>query len=295
MSSMKARNSTRRRRFLWAAVDLAGGQIEGGEQRRRAVPLVVVAVAAERPPVGQPEIALRPLQRLDRRLLVDAEDDGVLGRRHIEADDVGGLGDELGIVALAPRLLAVEIDPLVAQEAPHLLLVNVAQFGGDQPARPAREPSRRRPLQHRQNAPAGLGGRISASAPDAACRPSRPGLRRHSEPARCSPCSASRRPPRRSIASSGPLPPTSTIRARTASRCVVAGDRTRASSTARSSGLSRTSTALGIIPMLNHESTSAKAGTRDALLVGAAAPAQREGRGSSRHRGADAEDQLMTP
>ena len=88
---------------------------------------VVVALAGERPPVGQPEIALRPLQRLDRRLLVDPKDDGVVGRRHIQPDDLGGLGDKFGIVALAPRLLPVQIDPLVAQEAPHLLLVNVAK------------------------------------------------------------------------------------------------------------------------------------------------------------------------
>jgi hypothetical protein len=38
------------------------------------------------------------------------------------------------------------------------------------------------------------------------------------------------------------------------------GASTRASSTARSSGVSRTSAALGIIPMLNHESRRRKGG-----------------------------------
>ena len=42
--------------------------------------------------------------------------------------------------------------------------------------------------------------------------------------------------------------------------CIFVGARSRASSTARSSGVSRTSTALGIIPMLNHESCSRKSG-----------------------------------
>jgi hypothetical protein len=50
------------------------------------------------------------------------------------------------------------------------------------------------------------------------------------------------------------------IRARNTSRCSVVGARTRASSTARSSGVSRTSAALGIIPTLNHESWLRKSG-----------------------------------
>lgn len=114
-------------------------------------------MTAERAPVGQLEVALRALQRLDGRFLVDADDDRLVGRSHVEADYISRLGGEFGIVALAPRFPAVEIDPLLAQEAPHLLLVNVAQFGGDQSARPAREPSRHRALQNRKNAPAGLG------------------------------------------------------------------------------------------------------------------------------------------
>ncbi len=37
--------------------DLAGGDIEGGEEGGGAVPLVIVAMAAERPSVGQLQIA----------------------------------------------------------------------------------------------------------------------------------------------------------------------------------------------------------------------------------------------
>ena len=96
--------------FLVSGGHLAGGQIECGKQRGGAVPLVVVTVAAERAPVGQLEVALRPLQRLDGRLLVDADDDRLVGRGHVEADHIGRLGGEFGIVALAPRFPAVEID-----------------------------------------------------------------------------------------------------------------------------------------------------------------------------------------
>jgi hypothetical protein len=45
---------------------LAGGHLERGKQRRCAIALVVVAVAIQRSAVRQLQIALRPLQRLDR-------------------------------------------------------------------------------------------------------------------------------------------------------------------------------------------------------------------------------------
>src|SRR5882762_11660774 len=64
-------------------VDFAGGDVERAEQRRGAVPGVVVALAGQGASVRQLQIALRPLQRLDRRL--------------------GGFGGKLRVVALAPR------------------------------------------------------------------------------------------------------------------------------------------------------------------------------------------------
>ena len=154
----------RRRRFLMRGRHLAGGHLEGGEQRRGAVALVIVAVAGQRPAVGELQIALRPLQRLDRGLLVDADDDRVLRRRHVEPDHVGGLGDELGIVALAPGLAPGEVDLLGAQEAPDILHVDVAQRGCNQRPGPARKPGRRRALQNRQDAASRLGRCIWAQA-----------------------------------------------------------------------------------------------------------------------------------
>ena len=102
MSFMKSRKFDAPSALLVRGRHLAGGSFEGGEQRRGAVALVIVAMAGQRSTVRKLEISLRPLQRLDRRLFVDADDDGVLGRRHVEPDHVGRLGDELGIVALAP-------------------------------------------------------------------------------------------------------------------------------------------------------------------------------------------------
>jgi len=51
-------------------VDLAAGNVERCEQGGGAMSLVVMGLAGQRAPIGQLEIALRPLQRLDRRLLV---------------------------------------------------------------------------------------------------------------------------------------------------------------------------------------------------------------------------------
>lgn len=93
-----------------------------------------------------------PLERLDVRLLVDREHERALRRVEVEADDLGALGHEVGIVALAPGLLAVEVNLLGPQEAPDILVADIAQGLGHEPARPAHVPIRRRLLQHRQDA-----------------------------------------------------------------------------------------------------------------------------------------------
>src|SRR4029450_10029816 len=57
--------------------DLAGGDLEGSKQGGGAVALVIMALATQGPAVREFQITLRPLQRLDRGLLVDADDDRV--------------------------------------------------------------------------------------------------------------------------------------------------------------------------------------------------------------------------
>jgi hypothetical protein len=95
--------------------------VRGGDLGGGTVALVIVAMAGQRPAVRELEIALRSLQRLDRGLLVDTDDDRVLGRRHIEPDHVGGLGHELGIVALTPGFAPGEVDLLRAKQAPDIV------------------------------------------------------------------------------------------------------------------------------------------------------------------------------
>jgi hypothetical protein len=86
------------------AQNLAGRDIESREQGPRPMPLVVVALAGQGPCGRQLQIALRPLQGLNRGLLIDAEHDGLAGRVDIEADDIGCLGGKIRIVALLPGL-----------------------------------------------------------------------------------------------------------------------------------------------------------------------------------------------
>src|ERR1700685_1202597 len=62
---------------------LAGGHLEGGEQRRGAVALVIVAMTAQRSAVRHFQIALCPLQCLDRGLFIDADDNRILPRCHV--------------------------------------------------------------------------------------------------------------------------------------------------------------------------------------------------------------------
>ncbi len=78
------------------ADDTAGGDVEGGEQGGDAMALVVVAHPGRlaRPHRQQ---GLAAVERLDLRLLVDAQHDGALGRSDVKPDDVAHLGHEIGI------------------------------------------------------------------------------------------------------------------------------------------------------------------------------------------------------
>ena len=64
--------------------DLAGGDLQRGEQRGRAVADVVVCAAGRQPrPHGQHRLGA--VQRLDLAVLVDGQDDGLVGLSRPEA------------------------------------------------------------------------------------------------------------------------------------------------------------------------------------------------------------------
>src|ERR1700687_3555889 len=101
--------------------DLSGGDFERRKQRRRAMPLVVVALAGQGAAIGQLQIALRSLQSLNRRLFVHAQHNGLLGRGDIEANNIGGFGRKVRVVALTPGLANREVNLVAAQEPPDIL------------------------------------------------------------------------------------------------------------------------------------------------------------------------------
>jgi hypothetical protein len=78
-----------------AANDPSGGDVERGKQRGGAVADIVVAapLGLSRPHRQQ---GLGTVQRLDLRLLVDAQHQGVLGRGQIEPDDIAPLSINSG-------------------------------------------------------------------------------------------------------------------------------------------------------------------------------------------------------
>jgi hypothetical protein len=74
------------------------------------------------PKQGQYLAFIHLYMRLHRRrgLLVNADDDGVLGWCHVEPDHIGGFGDERGIVALAPGFAPGEGVALRLKSGDHL-------------------------------------------------------------------------------------------------------------------------------------------------------------------------------
>ena len=116
--------------------DPSGGDFERCEQSRGAMPLVVVALPGQGASVRQLQIALRPIQGLDRRLFVDTEKNRFGGRIDVKADHIGGFRHERGVVALAPRLAGSKVNIALAQEAPDILNINVGQGLGQQRTRP---------------------------------------------------------------------------------------------------------------------------------------------------------------
>ena len=79
---------------LHAAADHGAVEhIEGGEQRGGAVALVVMGHGAGFARLER-QARLGAIEGLDLGLLIDREDQGVLGRGQVEADDVLELGDE---------------------------------------------------------------------------------------------------------------------------------------------------------------------------------------------------------
>ena len=85
--------------------DEAALDVEGREQGRRAVTLVVVRHRGGAA-LFHRQAGLRAIERLDLALLVNTEHESLVRRAHVEADDVGDLFLEQRIVRNLERVLS---------------------------------------------------------------------------------------------------------------------------------------------------------------------------------------------
>ena len=90
------------------ADDFAGGDIQSGEQRCRAMPGVVMAAPLHLPRAHRHD-RLTAIEGLNLRFLIDAQHDSMLGWRDIQSHHIAHLGDELRIGGQFERLMPVRL------------------------------------------------------------------------------------------------------------------------------------------------------------------------------------------
>src|SRR6266545_6955072 len=95
----------------------SGGDIERSEQVCRPMP-DVIRCAALGPSEVHRQNRLSTLKRLDLGLLIDAQDDRIVGRIHVKPDDVAHLLDEEGVLRKPNRLGPMGLKPERAPDPP---------------------------------------------------------------------------------------------------------------------------------------------------------------------------------
>ena len=127
---------------LAAGDHLASRDIERGEQIQGPVPDVVVGSSLGLTEVHRQD-RLRPLQRLDLRLLIDREDHRIRRRRHVQPHDVADLLDELRIRRELETLAAMRLQPERPPDAADHRVTDACGLGHG-PGAPVRLAGRRR-------------------------------------------------------------------------------------------------------------------------------------------------------
>ena len=100
------------------ADDLAVQYVQGGKQRGRAVPDVVVCHGAAAALLHR-QTRLSAIERLYLALFIDRENDSVRRRVHIEPDDVSQLGGKLRVVGQLEQARPVRPQTMSAPDALH--------------------------------------------------------------------------------------------------------------------------------------------------------------------------------
>src|SRR5689334_23031482 len=79
-----------------------GHHIQGGEQRRRSMALVLMGDSTDSTAIGKAQISLGALEGLNMGLFVDTDHHGILGWMKIESHNVGSLLSKLRVGTDAP-------------------------------------------------------------------------------------------------------------------------------------------------------------------------------------------------
>ena len=111
-----------------AAEDGSVEDVEGGEQRGRAVTLIIMCHGSALAWLER-QSGLGAVQRLDLGLFVDGDDDGMGGRVHVEADDVFDLGGKGRIVGFLEGADAMGLEAMSQPEAVYGRLADADKFG----------------------------------------------------------------------------------------------------------------------------------------------------------------------
>jgi hypothetical protein len=131
--------------------DDAGGHFKGGEQVNGAMALVCALESLDHLPATGLDIAASALQSLDRGLLVDTQDHGLFRWVQVQSDDIRCFGREFGVRADTPGAMALQLDALPTQHAPHNVVRHVQRLR-QRTTIPTRHALRRGQFQLRQDA-----------------------------------------------------------------------------------------------------------------------------------------------
>ena len=140
--------------FHAAAEHRAVQDIEGGEQRRGSVALIIMGHG--RAFAGlQRQARLRAVERLDLAFLVDGQHDRMTGRAHVKANNILDFFDEGGIVGLLEGAQAVRLKAVRLPDALHRAQADADRLG-HRPSGPMRGVSGRLGARQRQHLRHGL-------------------------------------------------------------------------------------------------------------------------------------------
>jgi hypothetical protein len=107
-------------------LDLSSGNVQRGEKRGCAVPLVAVTVPIHALTVRQPQPSLSALKGLNGRLLVHAHHQRVYRRFQIQAHDVRRFGTEFGVCTDTPTPPSLQANVILAQNPPDHVIADIS-------------------------------------------------------------------------------------------------------------------------------------------------------------------------